>query len=97
MKTQSRPVGAVLERFMLDSDQLLMGFAIIASVGGCILTIMAVNEQRSGMLLLAWLPIAAFFGVRLVRGSTRAKVLRERWVAAREDAREDIHGPAPRA
>jgi len=89
MKTQSRPIG-VLERLMLGSDELLMGFAIIAAVGGCIVTIMAINERHEGMLLLAWLPVAVFFGVRLLRGRTRAAVLRERW----ESGWEQLRGPA---
>jgi len=97
MKTQSGLVGTALERLMFDNDELLMGFAIIASVGACIVTIMAVNEQGSGMLLLGWLPIAAFFGVRLLRGANRSALLRKRWVQARESGRENVDGPTPGA
>jgi hypothetical protein len=94
MKMQPNRIVSALERLLVESDELLMSFAIVASVGGCIVTIMAVNEHRSAILLLSWLPVAIFFGIRLYRGSNRAAMLRRRWARARVGVE---HEPTPSA
>ena len=83
MKTQPNRIVSALERLLVESDELLMSFAIVASVGGSIVSIMAVNAQRSALLLLAWVPVAVFFAIRLIRGRKRVAMLRQRWARAR--------------
>ena len=88
MKTQLNGIASALERLLVESDELLMGFAIIASVGGSVVSLMAVNGQGSSVLLLAWVPVAAFFAIRLIRGRKRVAMLRERWTRVRGSAGE---------
>ena len=88
MKMYLNGIASALERLLIESDELLMGFAIIASVGGSIVSLMAVNGQRSSLLLLAWVPVAAFFAIRLIRGRNRVAMLRERWARVGVGAEE---------
>jgi hypothetical protein len=66
MQSQSYRFASVRERLMIKSDELFMGLAILASMGGVMVTIMGVNGQENWALLLGWLPLAIFIVLRLI-------------------------------
>lgn len=65
MSNHSYRFATPLERLLVRGDELLMGAAVLLTVGGVMVTLMVMNQEKNWMLLLGWVPVVLFFAARL--------------------------------
>ncbi len=92
MQSKSYRFASLRERLLIESDELLMGLAIVVSMGGAIITIMGADGQENWALLLGWLSLAIFIVVRVIRGQDPKSRQRDRLAQLGFTADEKIYG-----